>query len=327
MPISRRAFVAGAGAALGSAASRGPYTPVFAAAPAAGRQAPGIYRWTIGSYEVTAINDGVWHFPVEPGFVRNAEPADVQRAMADAFMPSPKALPIPFTALLVNTGSRLILIDTGSAGQITPTAGTLAQNLAAAGVAPEQIDTILISHLHPDHINGLKTKDNERVFAKAEIKVPARDWSFWMDDANLRAATTDRLRFYFLNARRIFRDIAGEVARFEPEQEVVPGVTAIAAHGHSPGHCAFAIASGKEAMLALGDTTNHPGLFVRHPEWQVIFDLDGKQAVETRRRLLDRAAADRMLVHGYHFPFPAAGHITRTPDGYDFVPVQWQPQL
>jgi glyoxylase-like metal-dependent hydrolase (beta-lactamase superfamily II) len=129
----------------------------------------------------------------------------------------------------------------------------------------------------------------------------------------------------FLNARRVFADIAREVKRFAPGNMVASGITSIAAYGHTPGHTAFAIASGNKSMLVLSDTTNHPWLFARHPDWQGIFDIDGNQAVANRRRLLDRAVADKMLVSGYHFPFPAAGHIVKAGSGYDVVPVMWQP--
>ena len=115
--------------------------------------------------------------------------------------------------------------------------------------------------------------------------------------------------------------------RFEPGGEPTPGITSIAAYGHTPGHTAFAVASGNQSLLVLSDTTNNPWLFVRHPEWQPVIDVDGPMAVETRKRMLDRAAADRMLVQGYHFPFPACGHITRTASGYDLMPVSWQPTL
>ena len=115
--------------------------------------------------------------------------------------------------------------------------------------------------------------------------------------------------------------------RFEPGKEVAPGITSIAAYGHTPGHTAFAVASGNQSMLVLGDTTNHPWLFARNPEWQGMFDIDGTMAVETRKRMLDRAAADKMLVQGYHFPFPASGYIVKTATGYEVVPVMWQPML
>ena len=316
---TRRTLLTGsvaAGAALVAA-------PSLAAAPAAGRQAPGIYRSKIGSYELTALYDGTWFRKIDDGFVRNASGAEVNKALADAFL-KPGIVPTSFTALLVNTGSKLVLIDAGTGGQLGPDTGALPGALAAAGVEPNAIDAILISHFHPDHINGIKDKDGKKVFANAEILVPAPEWAYWMDDARLSAAS-DAMRPQFLNARRIFRDIASEVKRFDLGKEIAPGIAPISAYGHTPGHTGFAVASGNQSLLVLGDTTNHPWLFARHPQWQGSFDIDGAMAVETRRRMLDRAAADKMLVQGYHFPFPALGHISKTASGYDVVPVMWQP--
>ncbi len=316
--ITRRNLLAGSAAATALATS-----PAVAAAPAAGVQSPGVYRQKIGTFEVTALYDGTWFRKIDDKFVRNAGPAEITKALADSFLP-PGIVPTPFTALLVNTGSKLVLIDTGTGGQLGPTTGHMPGALAAAGVQPSAIDTIVISHFHPDHINGIKDKDGRKLFANAEIHVPAPEWAFWMDDGNMSAAP-EGMRPLFLNVRRIFRDIAGEVKRFEPGAELSPGVSSLAAYGHTPGHTAFAVSSGSQSLLVLSDTTNHPWLFARNPQWQGIFDMDGNLAVETRRRLLDRAAADRMLVHGYHFPFPATGYIAKTASGYEVVPVMWQP--
>jgi glyoxylase-like metal-dependent hydrolase (beta-lactamase superfamily II) len=316
--INRRSLLAGAAlaAALPVAA--------LAKAPPAGKQAPGVYRYKLGDYEMTALYDGVWNRAIDDKFVRNVAFPQVQKALSDSFLPTDK-LPIPFTTLLVNTGARLVLLDTGTAGQIPGAAsGSMPENLAAAGVAPAAIDTIVISHFHPDHINGIKTKDDELVFPNAEILVPAPEWTYWMDDAKLSTAPQG-LKGNFLNVRRVFKDV--KVQQFEPGKEVAPGVTSIAAYGHTPGHTAFAIASGSQSMLVLSDITSHPWLFLRNPEWQPAFDMDGDMAVDTRKRLLDRVVADRMLVQGYHFPFPASGHVTKSGANYDFVPVMWQPAI
>jgi len=317
--LNRRNLIAGA--ALLAAA------PARAAAPAAGRQVPAFYRRRIGSFEVTAIYDGAWLRTIDAAFVRNADFADVQKALADSFQ-APATLTVPFTSLVVNTGSKLVLIDTGTGGQFVsfaPQSGIWQSNLAAAGIDPRRVDSILISHGHPDHINGIKTKDNALAFPNAEIFIAAPEWAYWLDDANL-AKAADTARPQFLNAQRIFRDIGKRVTQFEGERELVPGITTVAAPGHTPGHCAFAIASGNQSLLVLSDVTNNPYLFARHPEWQAVIDVEGPRAVETRRQLLDRAAADRMLVQGYHYPFPAIGHIARAGGGYDFVPETWQAQ-
>lgn len=323
--VTRRALMAGSGLAAAAAALPALTTQANAAAPAAGKQAAGIYRYKIGSYELTALHDGTWFRPIDEKFIKNVAWSDVQKTLADNFFPA-STLPLPFTPLLVNTGSKLVLIDTGSAGQLAPTAPGIGPTLAAAGIDPKAIDIVLISHFHPDHINGLRSKEGERVFPNAEVNVPAPEWAYWMDDANLNAAP-EAARPGFLNVRRVLKDMANDVKRFEPGKEVAPGVTSIAAYGHTPGHTAFAVASGNQSVLVLGDVTNHPWLFVRNPDWQAIVDVDGAMAAETRKKMLDRAAADKMLVQGYHFPFPASGYITRRASGYDLVPVMWQPSL
>jgi glyoxylase-like metal-dependent hydrolase (beta-lactamase superfamily II) len=317
--FTRRRLLAGSAVAAATLAA----PSAHGTAPLAGKQGPGVYRYKLGRYELTALYEGTWFRVIDDKFVRNARAAEVDKALTDAFL-HPRVVPTPFTPLLVNTGSKLVLIDTGTGGQFGPIGGDLVDTLAAAGVEPRMIDTILISHFHPDHINGIKDKDGRKVYANAEIMVPAPEWSYWMDDGQMHAAP-DGMRPQFLNVRRIFRDLADEVKRFEPGGELAPGISSIAAYGHTPGHTAFTVSSGNQSMLVLGDTTNHPWLFARHPQWQGSFDVDGPMAVETRKRLLDRAAADKLLVQGYHFPFPASGYIVKTAGGYDVAPVMWQP--
>ena len=319
--VTRRTLLAGSAAAALAAGT----ASAAAAAPPAGRPTPGVYRYKIGTFELTALYDGIWYRPITDKFIRNAPFAEVEHALADAFMPADK-LATPFTTLVVNTGKKLVLIDTGTGGQIAPSAGALRENLAAAGIDPKAVDLIVISHFHPDHINGIKDKDNDLVFPNAEIMVPAAEWNFWMDDANMNAAPAEQ-KLTFRNQRRIFSDIARRVTRFAPGAEVAPGILTLAAPGHTPGHTVCSIHSGDQSLLVLGDTAQHPAVFARHPDWQAAFDIDGAAAVATRKKLFDRAAADRMLVTGYHFPFPACGHLIKTASGYEHVPVEWQPDL
>ena len=322
MPIFTRRAVLASPALVALAAHA---DPAKAATPPAGKPTPGIYRYRIGTFELTALYDGIWYRPITDKFIRNAPFAEVESALADAFMPADK-LATPFTTLVVNTGKKVVLIDTGTGGQIAPSAGALRANLAAAGIDPKAVDLIVVSHFHPDHINGIKDKDDDLVFPNAEITVPEAEWNFWMDDANMNAAPAD-LKLTFRNQRRIFSDIAHNVTRFKPGAEVAPGIVTLAAPGHTPGHTVVAIHSGDQSLLVLGDTAQHPAVFARHPDWQAAFDIDGGAAVATRKKLFDRAAADRMLVTGYHFPFPACGHLIKTASGYEHVPVEWQPNL
>jgi glyoxylase-like metal-dependent hydrolase (beta-lactamase superfamily II) len=319
--LNRRSFLTGPLLAAGAAA----FASSGRAASPDLAQGPGVYRYKLGDVQLTALYDGIWNLPIDGTFMRNTSITAVNKALAAAFLP-PNVLPISFTALLVNTGGKLVLIDTGTAGQITDSAGFMNANLAAAGVTPGMIDTIVISHFHPDHINGIKDKDNNLIFPNAEIMVPAPEWAFWMDDANLNAAPAD-MKPTFLNQRRIFADIAKHVTQYQPGKEVAPGIVTLPAPGHTPGHTVFAIHSGAQSLLVLSDTAQHPAVFARHPEWEAAFDVDGPEAVATRKKIFDRAAADRMLITGYHFPFPACGHLIKTATGYEHVPVEWQTTL
>jgi glyoxylase-like metal-dependent hydrolase (beta-lactamase superfamily II) len=320
MTIDRRNLMAGAAITAGLAATGVP-TLSHAGAPLATAQAPGFYRYKIGDLQITAINDGVAMRPLE-GFIRNAELPAIQAALADAFMPT-TALPIPFTTLVINDGKKLTLLDTGNGNMGAPTSGTWMANFRAAGFTPEQVDTIVISHFHGDHINGLRLRDGTAVFPNAEIMVPGPEWAFWMDDTRA-AAAPDAMKPAFANVRRVFEPLKTAIKQYAPGSEVVTGINSIAAHGHTPGHCTYVI-GGK--LLALSDTTNHPALFVRNPGWHAIFDMDAGMAEATRIRMLDMAVADKMQVAFYHAPFPATGNIVKDGAGFRMVPVAWSPAV
>jgi glyoxylase-like metal-dependent hydrolase (beta-lactamase superfamily II) len=328
MSITRRTILAST--ALAATPIAGPalaQTAPSAPAPAQGsgsRQAPGFYRYKVGDIEVTAINDGFAQRPLE-GFVRNAELSQVQQAMQEAFLPG-NALPITFNTLVLNNGGRLTLIDTGNGDMGAPTSGRWMANFRAAGFDPGQVNTVVISHFHGDHINGLRLKDGTAVFPNAEVMVPSAEWTFWMDEARMNQAP-EAMKGAFQGVRRVFGPIANNVKRYEMDKEVVPGLTAVAAPGHTPGHTAYMLSSGSGKLMIMSDTTNHPALFVRNPDWSAVFDMDADQARATRRRLLDMAASERAQVAFYHAPFPGTGHIAKDGNGFRFVPVQWNPAV
>ncbi|MDF2971664.1 MAG: fold metallo-hydrolase [Microvirga sp.] len=328
MTITRRTILAST--ALAATPIVGPalaQTAPSASGPAQGagsRQAPGFYRYKVGDIEVTAINDGFAQRPLE-GFVRNAELSQVQQAMQEAFLPG-NALPITFNTLVLNNGGRLTLLDTGNGDMGAPTSGRWMANFRAAGFDPAQVNTVVISHFHGDHINGLRLKDGTAVFPNAEVMVPAAEWTFWMDDARMNQAP-EGMKGAFQGARRVFGPIANNVKRYEMDKEVVPGLTAVAAPGHTPGHTVYMLSSGNGKLMIMSDTTNHPALFVRNPDWAAVFDMDPDQARATRRRLLDMAASERAQVAFYHAPFPGTGHIAKDGNGFRFVPVQWSPAV
>jgi glyoxylase-like metal-dependent hydrolase (beta-lactamase superfamily II) len=320
MTMDRRAMMAATIATM-TAAGFSARDAAEAAAPLATSQAPGFYRYKAGDLQVTAINDGFAMRPIA-GFIRNAELPAVQAAMADAGL-SGDAFPIPFTTLVVNDGRRLTLLDTGNGNMGAPTSGRWMENFRAAGFAPEQVDSIVISHFHGDHINGLRLREGNAVFPNAEIHVPAPEWAFWMSDERMNAAP-EAMRGAFQNVRRVFAPIAANVKQYTPGAEVVTGVKTLAAHGHTPGHSVFVI-GGK--LLSVVDTVNHPAFFVRNPNWHAVFDMDAGAAEATRRRLLDMAVTDKMQVAFYHAPFPATGTVVKDGNGYRMLPVQWTPAI
>jgi glyoxylase-like metal-dependent hydrolase (beta-lactamase superfamily II) len=290
-------------------------------APAAtAQQAPGFYRFKVGDIEVTAINDGFARRPLE-GLIKNASLPQVNEAMRAAFLPE-NTIELTFNGLVLRQGDRVTVIDTGNGDMGAPTSGNWMRNFRAAGFDPAEVDTVVLSHFHGDHINGMRLKDGTAVFPKAEVMVPAPEWAFWMDDSRMSQAP-DAMKPAFQGVRRVFGPIAKDVKQFTWDKEVVPGLTAVAAPGHTPGHTAFMISSGNNKLMFLADLTNHPALFVRNPNWSAVFDMDGDLARQNRRKLLDMVSAERAQVAFYHAPFPATGFIAKDGNGFAFVPVQW----
>ncbi len=309
-----------AAAATAIAATGASLPEVALAQAAAPAQAPGFYRYKVGDMTVTAIQDGFFRRPLE-GFIRNAELPAVQAAMASAFL-STSAVEISFTTMVVQNGSQVTLLDTGNGDSGAPTSGLWMRNFRAAGFTPEQVTRVVFSHFHGDHINGLRLRDGTLTFPNAEVVVPAPEWAFWMDDARMGAAP-EAMRGAFAAVRRVFAPIAANVKQFQPGAEVAPGITSVAAFGHTPGHCVFMISSGAGKLMFMADTTNHPALFVRNPDWSAVFDMDADVARATRRRMLDMVASEKTQVHFYHAPFPATGFIAKAGNGFELIPVQW----
>ena len=284
-------------------------------------QAPAFFRYRIGDMQVTAIHNGIAERPTE-GLIPNAPPGALQQVLDDNFLPRDK-FPISFTTLVVNTGAKLVLIDTGYGDNGPPSTAIWMANFRAAGFDPANVDAILISHFHADHISGFRLKDGTAPFPNAELMVPAAEWDFWMSDDNMAKGPAG-IQPSFQNSRRVFGPSAANATRFAWDKEVVPGITAIRADGHTPGHTAFALSSGSGKLMVMSDTTNNPLVFARHPDWSAVFDQDAAQAGTTRRRLLDIAATEKMQVAFYHAPFPATGHLAREVDGFRFAPLMWR---
>jgi glyoxylase-like metal-dependent hydrolase (beta-lactamase superfamily II) len=306
-------------------------SPARAAAPLAGKQVQGWYRYKVGSFEVTAVTDGARTFPLADTFVKNASKDQVNATLAALFMEKDK-LTFPYTPIVVNTGSKLVVIDTGLGPtmyeQSKGAVGQFQTNLAAAGTDRNAVDVVIISHFHGDHINGLLTADSKAAYPNAEIMVPATEWTYWLDDGNMsKAAAGSPLEGNFKNIRRVFSALDKKVTQYDAGKELVSGIKPIATPGHTPGHTSFVVSSGSASVMMQVDVTAAAALlFVRNPGWYAV-DMDGPLAEETRRKLYDMAAADKMPIQGFHFPFPALGYIEKDGSGYRLVSAPWNPVL
>ena len=323
--LTRRTALAGAAAAALSPLAAA--TSAQAAAPPTGTQAPGYYRFKVGDYELTVILDGVRPVKLDNSPVRNAQLDEVKAVLTASHMPT-DTLGFYFHPMVVNTGSKLVVLDTGNGpGSRQSGTGRMPDNLAAAGIDPKTVDVVIISHFHGDHISGLRNADGSLAYPNAEIMVPAKEWAYWSDDGNASRAPQGQ-QATFQNTKRIFGPIADKITKYEWGKELVPGITAQDTNGHTPGHTSFRIVSGSGSVLYQADVTAGWALFQFHnPNWLVGGDMDGNQAVASRRKLYDQLATDKMLVSGYHLPFPSLGYVEKTGSGYRFVPASWNPTL
>lgn len=279
----------------------------------------GVSRVELGKATVTMISDGAGSRPLDDKFVRNASLADVQATLKEMGRPTDK-LSVDYNTLLIDIGGQRVLFDTGNGEFGGAGSGKLLENMKRAGIDPASVNAVVISHFHGDHINGLRNKAGQVVFPNAKIYVPAPEWAWWMDDARY-VATPEASRGGLNTARRVFAPLAASVIRFEPGKDVLPGVRSIAAYGHTPGHTAFLIDGGGRKLLYWADTTN-VDLFVRRPDYAVMFDMDADMARATRYRLADMAVAENLLVAGYHLTGPGVGSLKKLDKGYDFTPLR-----
>jgi glyoxylase-like metal-dependent hydrolase (beta-lactamase superfamily II) len=283
--------------------------------------APGFHRYKIGSAECIAVYDGIWEKVHDPAYFSNASVAEVKKALAVAGL-STAFVPIPITVYVLKLNGKLVLCDAGGGDQVqafnpdsTFVSGKMMANMRAAGIDPGKIETILVSHFHPDHIFGLLgKKTNAPVFPNAEIIVPAVEYKWWTDPALINRLPEWRRPL----AQRIQAVIPNwkNVLPVEGEDEVVPGIRFVSAPGHTVGHTAFHVSSGDEQLMISSDAAYLPALCAAHPGWHGAFDQDGAMAEASRRKLLDRVIADKMMICGSHFPWPGLGKITSDGAGY-----------
>lgn len=299
-----------------------PLVPAWADAPLAGTQVPGYYRTQLGQFEITALYDG--NIDLDTKLLKNIDEKDLQSMLARMFVGNPK-MQTAVNGYLINTGKHLVLVDVGAAKLFGPTLGFMLQNLKAAGYKASQVDTIIITHLHPDHIGGLNDDKGQPVFPKASIYVAQADSDFWLSQQAADAARAE-VRPLF----KMARDIAAPyLARkqwktFSEGSILVPGIQAVKANGHTPGHTAYAVESAGQKLLIWGDLVHAHAVQFARPDVAIEFDIDPQQAVATRRAILQAMAESKSLVAGMHLPFPGIGHVRLDSEGsYSWVPAEF----
>lgn len=279
----------------------------------------GSHRFQVGSIACTVLSDGYYSYPAS-WFFPNADPADLTRELESHRLPADDVLS-PYTCLLIETGRHVILVDTG-AGETSRTSGAIQARLEIAGIRPRDVDTVILTHAHPDHIGGAVDLCGRPAFPNARYVLSETEWEFWTAArSDLRALQVPEIAKESLHcmARRALGALRHQVETIDRESDIVPGITCIPAPGHTPGHLAVLVASDGANLLNLGDAAVHP-LHLERPGWQNGFDLAADQALITRRELMNRAIDGDMRLMAFHFPFPSIGRVAVHNGGWQWTP-------
>ena len=294
--------------------------PAHGAAPQAKTQAPGYYRLMVGDIEVTALSDGI--VDLKPKELLTATtPAHVGEMLARSFQPD--EVPTSVNAFLINTGDKLVLVDTGAAKLFGPTLGNLLANIAAAGYRPEQVDAVLVTHMHPDHVGGLMT-DGKIAFPNATVHADQRDAAYWLSSAELDKAPA-AMKGFFQGAAASLGPYAsaGKLKTFDGSTALFPAIRAVAAPGHTPGHTVYVVESKGQKLVLWGDLVHVASVQFPEPAVTIAFDSDSPAAARERAKAFADAADGRHLVAASHLPFPGIGHLRAEGKGYAWVPVDF----
>ena len=319
--VSRRSLLA-LGAGLGASALLG--RSALARAPKLGTQTPYWHRFILGDAEVTVVSDGQLPLGPPKGTFIGVPDEDVRKMLSDNFL-SPDNVVLEQNSPIVNTGDKLILFDTGmgTAKNFGPTTGRQQKSMAEAGIKPEDIDAVVFSHAHIDHIGGVVDANNKVLFPNAQYYIAQNDFDFWTDEGKMGSGLKD----FVVHARKNLLPIRDRLVFFKDGQEILPGVQAMAAPGHTVGHHIFMVTSNGKSFAFLGDLTHHAVLLLEKPRMQFSYDTDPQQAAETRVRLLTTLAANKTPVMSYHYAWPGYGHIAKTGDGFRYYPEPMQMTL
>jgi len=291
-------------------------------APQPSQQIPGVYHRKIGDIVVTAISDGYLDGSLD--VMRNVDLDKAHQLLRDAFRPARRT---SVNAFVIHSRGRLAIVDTGSGNYLLPTAGFVQRSLGGAGIDAKSIDTVLLTHMHPDHSAGLTDMSNgELFFPNAELVMHENEPAHWFDDGAMAKADERSKKLYFLAGREQVAPYKDRTRLFR-QGEVFPGVTAVPSLGHTPGHTAYLIASGNDQLMIWGDTVHVPEVQTAFPEAGMAFDTDLAAAVASRKRMFDRVASDGVLIAGMHLHFPAFAHLARRGEAYELIPEAWRHTL
>ena len=293
-----------------------------AAAPMVKKQAPGYYRMMLGDFEVTALTDG-WLQVMPSELLTNTSPARVAKSLARAFVSEPVDTSV--NVYLINTGTKLVLIDTGVGGAHGPNLGKLAANLQASGYQPQQVDEVYLTHMHGDHIGGLMA-DVRLAFPNSTVRADRREAAYWLSKEKMDAAPQDA-RSSFQRAMAVLTPYvaAGRFKPFDGDTELVPGVRALPSHGHTPGHTTYVVESKGEKLVLWGDLLHVAAVQFGEPSVTIKYDNDPKAAAAERRKAFAAAAKGGYWVGASHLAFPGIGHLRAEGTAYAFVPANYAP--
>lgn len=286
----------------------------------------GYYKFKLGDLDVYAFGDGNGATPPFPLWGENASQDAVEKTLADDFL-DPKSAAMTFNVPLVRTSKGVVLFDTGNgeAGQSWG-AGKLMRHLAFAGIQPDEVIAVVMTHLHGDHVGGLSNADGKLNFPTARYYIQKNEADFWTSaapDFSGSKLDADTKKNFIANAAGAFAKIKANAELIDGPKEIIPGVRVEPAFGHTPGHQIAHLSSAGKELLLITDCVHHHCLSLRNPAWHVRYDTDAKKGAETRTRMLDRAATDKALVLAYHMPFPGLGHVRKQGAGFEWVPAEW----
>jgi glyoxylase-like metal-dependent hydrolase (beta-lactamase superfamily II) len=318
--LSRRSLFGSLAGATALAAIGAPRITLAQTAAASTGPRPIIYDRAIGDITFTTLLDG--YLGIGQDLVTNADPALIAAGLTAAYLDPAASIPVPVSTHLIRSGSDITLIDAGAGAAFGPTAGRHLAALEAAGVTPDAVTRIVLTHMHPDHIGGLVT-DAGAVFPNATLHVSSTDLAFWTDAA-IAGAAPDMAKPFFALASSVASAYGARVMPFDGDADLGLGLTAIAMPGHTPGHTGYRLSSGTDQLIIFGDTAAFASLQFSNPNIGISFDADGAMAAETRKKVLAMLAADKIAVAGSHLPFPGVGHVEARGDAFAWVPEEYK---